>query len=192
MVRYVGIDPSTKTGFVALDEAGNVLRAKELTGVGNKDPKRMASLIGEVMQFVQPDDVICIEGFGFASQQAIQLGGIGWGIRIALWRRGLKYTEVAPDQVKKFVGVSSWTGEKGSKRRLSDKEKKAVVMAAVRERFAFFHPNHNVNDAYIMAQIARGLTPDIEMQITREQLEVLQAIRSPTEKKPKRKKVKQG
>lgn len=52
-MRFVGIDPSTKTGFVALDEDGQVLVAKELTGVGKEDPKRMATLIDEVMRHVQ-------------------------------------------------------------------------------------------------------------------------------------------
>lgn len=77
--RFVGIDPSTKTGFVALDEDGQVLRAKELTGIGKQDPKRMVTLIDEIMRHVQEGDIVCIEGFGFASQQAIQMGGIGWG-----------------------------------------------------------------------------------------------------------------
>ncbi len=48
-MRFLGIDPSTKTGLVALDEDGQVLRAKELTGMGDKDPFRMITLIDEVI-----------------------------------------------------------------------------------------------------------------------------------------------
>ena len=33
-MRYVGIDPSTKTGLVAIDENENVLKQKELKGLG--------------------------------------------------------------------------------------------------------------------------------------------------------------
>ncbi|MGE6261025.1 hypothetical protein ACQKCU_24635 [Heyndrickxia sporothermodurans] len=44
-MRFVGTAPSTKTGFVALDKHGNVLREKELTGIGNEDAKRMTTLI---------------------------------------------------------------------------------------------------------------------------------------------------
>ncbi|WP_426444090.1 hypothetical protein [Brevibacillus laterosporus] len=83
-MRFVGIDPSTKTGFVALDGQGKVLRAKEITGAGNKDPYRMRTMIEDLMCHIHPCDLICIEGFGYASQQAVQNGGIGWGIRMAL------------------------------------------------------------------------------------------------------------
>lgn len=170
MMRFVGIDPSTKTGFVALDEGGNVLRQKELTGIGKEDPKRMASLIDEIMGHLQPDDVICIEGFGFASQQAIQLGGIGWGIRMALYRRGYAYTEVSPAAVKKFA-----TGKGNTK--------KDAMAVPIYRKWGFEHPSDNVRDAYVIAQITLALKGDMEIQITKAQLEVLDAIRNPPEKK---------
>ncbi|AVK82440.1 hypothetical protein C3943_02200 [Lysinibacillus sp. B2A1] len=154
-MRFIGIDPSTKTGFVALDENGQVLRAKELTGVGDKDPLRMITLIDEVMAHTQKGDIIAIEGFGFATQQGIQLGGIGWGVRMSLTRRGFKYHEVAPNAVKKFVSVTGFTGEVGNKKRLTGPQKKKAVMKAVQEHFGFSHKSDNVVDAYILAQIAR-------------------------------------
>lgn len=156
-MRFVGIDPSTKTGFVALDKDGQVSRAKEIQGIGKKDPIRMITLIDDIMQHVQKDDFIVIEGFGFASQQAIQSGGIGWGVRMALARRGYKYIEVAPNALKKFVGASGWKGETGNKTRLKGKEKKLEVMNAVSEHFDFIHKSDNVVDAYVLAQIARSL-----------------------------------
>jgi len=177
-MRFVGLDPSTKTGFVALDEAGNVLRVKELTGVGDKDPKRMASLIGEVMAFIQPDDVIAIEGFGFASQQAIQLGGIGWGIRIALFRRGIAYTEVSPAAVKKFA-----TGKGNAK--------KDDMVLPIYRKWGFEHSSDNVRDAFVLAKIAEELHmakdfggPTLTCQY---EAEVIRSILTPPEKKPKRK-----
>jgi crossover junction endodeoxyribonuclease RuvC len=190
-LRFVGIDPSTKTGFVALDLQGNILRAKELTGIGKKDPMRMRTLIHEVKDHVQKGDLVCIEGFGYASQQAIQLGGIGWGIRMMLEARGITYYEPAPQQVKKFVGVSNWTGEEGSKRRLQGKEKKDAVKASVREMYTFCHPSDNVNDAFVLAQIARHIYLAQQSQLpdlSDHQLEVVRAILNPPEKK-KRKKV---
>lgn len=156
-MRIVGIDPSTKTGFVALDEDGQALRAKELIGVGKKDPVRMITLIDEVVRHVQKDDFIIIEGFGFASQQAIQSGGIGWGIRMALARRGFKYIEVAPNALKKFVNATGWKGEPGNKTRLKGKEKKLEVMSAVNDHFGFTHSSDNVVDAYVLAQIGRAI-----------------------------------
>ena len=179
-MRFVGIDPSTRTGFVALNEHGQVVRAKELTGVGTSDPKRMVTLIDEVMRHLQPDDVICIEGFGFASQQAIQLGGIGWGIRMALFRRGWKYTDVAPGQLKKFASGKGNT-------------KKDELAVHIFKRWAFEHSSDNVRDAFVLAQIAlavhwrkTGIYDEFEYPAF--QLEVIQAILNPKLKK-KRKKV---
>ncbi|GIN60512.1 hypothetical protein J27TS8_05050 [Robertmurraya siralis] len=192
-MRFVGIDPSTKTGFVALDEHGEVLVVKELTGLGKEDPKRMATLIDDVMRHVQKDDYIVIEGFGYASQQAIQLGGIGWGIRMSLLRRGLNYYEVAPNSVKKYVGVSDWKGEPGSKVRLQGKEKKKVVMDAVRDIYGFYYNSDNVMDAYIMARIAMNLFLAEEtgaVLAPKHQLEVIDTILNPKPKAKKSRKAK--
>ncbi|WP_428909434.1 hypothetical protein [Niallia sp. Krafla_26] len=117
----------------------------------------MVTQIDEIMDHIQKDDLIVIEGFGFNSQQAIQLGGIGWGVRMALHRRGFTYYEVAPNAVKKFVGVTGWTGETGNKKRLTGPQKKKAVMAAVKEMYGFTHSSDNIVDAYIMAQIAQEI-----------------------------------
>lgn len=169
-MRFVGIDPSTKTGFVALDAAGQVLRAKELTGVGSEDPKRMITLIDDIMRHIQKDDFIVIEGFGFASQQAIQLGGIGWGIRMALRRRGFTYKEASPSQLKKFASGKGNT----------PKDQLAVHIF---KNFGFEHVSDNARDAYVLAEIARSLTSNVARH--KYQLEVIDAIQNP---KPKVKK----
>ncbi|MBS4188685.1 hypothetical protein KHA94_00425 [Bacillus sp. FJAT-49705] len=156
-MRFVGIDPGTKTGFVALDENEEVLRAKELTGISDADPKRMVTLIDEVVSHVKPGDVICIEGFPFDTQRAMFAGGLHHGIRNELFKRGFSYYEVAPNAVKKFVNVTGWVGEKGSKKRLTGPAKKKAVMKAVEEHFSFTHKSDNVVDAYIIAQIAKDL-----------------------------------
>ncbi|MDK8641317.1 hypothetical protein [Niallia taxi] len=153
-MRFVGIDPSTKTGFVVINENGQVMREKEITGIGTIDPKRMRTMIVDLMAHIQKDDVIAIEGFGFASQQAVQNGGIGWGIRMALDARKLSYIEVAPNALKKYVGVTGWTGEAGSKKRLTGPQKKKAVKNAVIEHFNYTHKSDNVIDAYVLAQIA--------------------------------------
>jgi crossover junction endodeoxyribonuclease RuvC len=194
MMRFVGIDPSTKTGFVALDESGNVVRAKELTGIGDVDPKRMITLIDEVIAHVRPGDVICIEGFPYDTQRAMFAGGLHHGIRNELFKRKLKYYEVAPNAVKKFVNVSGWTGEKGSKKRLTGPQKKVAVMKAVNEHYGFLHKSDNVVDAYILAKIALDLTFTLNGEfglLTSYQNEVIQTIINPEPKKPKKEKVKQ-
>lgn len=177
-MRYVGIDPSTKTGFCALDEQGNTLRAKELEGVGKQDPKRMVTLVDEIMAHIQPTDFIVIEGFGFATQQGIQLGGIGWSIRSALFRRGIKYIEASPSQVKKFA-----TGKGNTK--------KDAMAVPIYRHWGFENSSDNVRDAYVLAQIAKGLKENNSDVLLNElhqyQLEVLEAIINPP---PKKKKVK--
>lgn len=170
-MRFVGIDPSTKTGFIALEESGQVLKAKELTGVGSQDPIRMITLIDEVIRHIQPGDFIVIEGFGFATQQGIQLGGIGWGIRMALFRRGHKYIEAAPGQLKKF----------GCGKGNAAKDELAV---GIYKNFGFEHYSDNVRDAFVLAQIGRAI---VSKKVSYEyQKEVIEAIINPAKKKPKK------
>jgi crossover junction endodeoxyribonuclease RuvC len=186
-MRFIGIDPSTKTGFVALDESGNVLRAKELTGVGSEDPRRMSTLIDEVIAHLLPGDVISIEGFPYDTQRAMFAGGLHWGIRNELFKRKLKYFEVAPNAVKKFVNVSGWTGEKGSMTRLTGKAKKKAVMDAVILHYGFQSKSDNIVDAYILAQIARELWVEVNHfgLLPSYQAEVIQSILQPEPKKEK-------
>ena len=158
-MRFVGIDPSTKTGFVALDEDGNVLKQKELVGIGDVDPKRMCTAHDEVMAHLKNDDVILIEGFSFSSTgRGVDFQyGLGHSIRNTLWRKQRRFYNVAPNAVKKFVGVTGFKGEAGSKKRLKGKEVKQAVADGVMKHFGFTHPSDNVVDAYIMAQIAKAL-----------------------------------
>lgn len=188
MVRFIGIDPSTKTGFVALGNSGEVLREKELTGIGSEDPKRMVTLIQDVMLHVQPGDIICIEGFPFDTQRAMFAGGLHHGIRNELFIRKIPYHEVAPNAVKKFVNVSGWTGEVGSKQRLKGKEKKKAVMDAVKEHFDFEHKSDNVVDAYILAAIAREIWLSTTMlrPLPKYQEEVIHKVMNPDQKKVKK------
>jgi crossover junction endodeoxyribonuclease RuvC len=173
MTRYVGIDPSTKTGIVVLDEHGDLWEAREIEKLG-KDPERMLKLIESVMQQVDPDDVIGIEGFGFASQSGFLLGGIGWGMRMNLWDRGVMYHEIAPAALKKFAGG------KGNM-------KKDELAIEIYKRWGFEHKSDNVRDAYVLAQIARALHEKVKLTVF--QQDVLDAIRNPPEKKNKRKAV---
>ena len=177
-MRFIGLDPSTKTGFVALDEHGQVLKAKELKGVGSADPYRMITMIDDIAAHIQKEDIIVIEGFGFATQQGIQLGGIGWGIRMMLARRGFKYIEVSPSQVKKFA-----TGKGNTK--------KEDMILPMFKHWRFEHYSDNVRDAYVLAQIAKGLktvdTNILTNEFTTYQLEVLAAINNPPIKKKKAK-----
>ena len=156
MIRAIGIDPSTKTGFVALDmETGKVLLATVIEGIGDEDPKRMFTMIDRIRENLLKTDIVAIEGFGYASQQAIQMGGIGWAIRGLLWRSGMEYKEISPNTLKSRVGVTGFKGEKGSKVRLDKKEKKQAVITGTERTFGRSFTNDNINDAYILAQMIR-------------------------------------
>lgn len=176
MRRYVGIDPSTATGFVALSPSGALLDAREIEGKG-EDPRRMFSIIQAVFKAIQPGDIICIEGFGFASQSGFLLGGIGWGIRMELYRRGIAYQEVSPNGLKKFSGAGGTA-------------KKPEVAVETYKRWGFQCKSDNVTDAYVLAQIARAMHEDIK--ITKFQQEVIDAIRNPQKKSKKKKEKKTG
>lgn len=154
-MRFIGIDPSTQTGFVALDIKGEVLVSKVLTGVGDVDPMRMVTMIDDVREHLRKTDIIAIEGFPFSSIQAIQLGGIGWLIRALLYRSGMNYEEIAPNSLKARVGVTGWVGEAGSKVRLKGKAKKTAVIDATERIFGRSFTNDNINDAFVLAHMVR-------------------------------------
>lgn len=179
MARFVGIDPSTKTGFVALDDLGNVLVRKELTGTGTQDPKRMVTLIDEIMRHLQPEDVICIESPAMHAQGSAVgfMWGLAHGIRMALHRRGWQYSDVAPAAVKKFA-----TGRGNTK--------KDEMVLPIFKRWGFEHSSDNVRDAFVLSQIARELheakTTGYIKKTPIYQYEVIQAITDPVSKKKTR------
>lgn len=170
MTRYVGIDPSTKTGLVVIDEDGELWEAREIEKPG-KDPERMMKLIHAVMQQLSLGDIVAIEGFGFASQSGFLLGGIGWGMRMDLYARGIDYHEIAPAALKKFASGKGNT-------------KKDQLGIDIFKRWGFEHESDNVRDAYVLAQIARALHEQVKLTVF--QQEVLDTIRKPPEKKNKR------
>lgn len=165
-MRYIGIDPSTKTGLCVLNETGEVVISREIVDKRSKDPERMYNIIEDTIEEIrfhdsQHETYVCIEQFGFASQRAILMGGYGWGIRMGLYREGIEYSEVAPAALKKF------TGAKGN-------AKKDTIRLEVYKRWGFEHPSDNVVDAYVLAQIARA--KHLHEGIPKFQADVLQKI----------------
>ncbi|MEK0313714.1 hypothetical protein [Cohnella sp. 56] len=176
MTRYVGIDPSTKTGLVILDKHGELIDAVEITAEG-KDPSRMIDIIEQVMSSIEDNDFVTIEGFGFASQSGFLLGGIGWGIRMDLYSRRISYDEVAPNALKKFAGA------KGN-------VKKDELAVHIYKRWGFEHASDNVRDAYVLAQIARTVREAKRGYydgLTAYQKDVVDVILTPPVKKPRKK-----
>lgn len=180
-MRFLGIDPSTDTGFVALDETGRVIKAKEIQGVGDKDPKRMITLIDDLMVHIRIGDIITIEGFAYGAKGrgvGFQYG-LGFGIRMALYRRGYRYTEVSPGQLKKYATNNG-------------NIKKENMILPIMRHWGFEHSSDNVRDAFVLAQIAMELHKkktgdDLFTNLLGYQNEVLETILNPPVKKKKKK-----
>lgn len=159
-MRYVGIDLSTKTGIVIIREDGFIETQEEITHKCDT-AESMMKMIHEVTEKIQPDDIVMIEGFGFASKQGFLLGGIGWGVRMELAKMGIPFFLAAPSAVKKF----------GAGKGNADKRELAVKVNA---RWGFFHKSDNVTDAFVLAHMARARATD--EGYTKEQLKVIQKI----------------
>lgn len=157
-MRFVGIDPATRTGFVALEPNGELLRAKEIKGDGPTAVRKIRSLANEIYLHLQPTDVVCIEGFALDARDTNKVSsGNGWAARMAADRAGRKYIEATPSQLKKFVNVSEWSGIKGSKKRLDSKAVKKLVIAAVTEHWGFAATTDNIADAFVLAKIVEAV-----------------------------------
>lgn len=161
-MRFIGIDPATRTGFVALDIDGNILEQIELQGKGPTvkggiSIEKLVSLENVLFQQLHQQDEILIEQPAMGTQKGVTTGMIHGGLRTMIHRKGMVFNEINPTSTKKYVAVTGWTGEVGSKRRLKDKEKKEAVAAAAKELFGFTHKSDNVTDAYIIARAAVNL-----------------------------------
>lgn len=184
MRRFVGVDPSSVTGFCAMYENGDVVRQKELTGLGSVDPMRITTLINEIMDHINPGDVVCIESpaIGAKGQGVGFMWGLAYGIRSALYRRGIRYYDVAPTALKKFCDASRHRYDA-----LGNKlDSKAAVADGVREHWGYSHSSNNVTDAYVLAQIAYALTVDPyerAMNYKGYQIEVIETILKPAAEK---------
>jgi len=156
MRRFVGVDPASTTGFVAMYENGDVVRQKDLTGVGGIDPMRITTLIDEIVDHIKPGDVVCIESPAMnAKGQGVGfMFGLAYGIRSALFRKGIKYYDVAPTALKKFCDASRHRYDADGNKL----DSKAAVADGVYEHWGYTHPSNNVTDAYVLAQIAYALT----------------------------------
>lgn len=171
--RYVGIDPSTKTGVVILDAEGNVLENIEIQGEG-EDPGRINDVVVRTLRLIERTDCVAIENFSHGSTGAYvgQQYAIGWAIRIGLYVRKQPYIEVAPNSLKKFAtGVG-----KGSKDEL---------ILPIYKRWGFEHPSDNVRDAFVLAQIIRSMHEPV--QLIKPQQEVIHNLMHPPKKTNKSK-----
>jgi crossover junction endodeoxyribonuclease RuvC len=145
-MRYVGIDPSTKTGLAIIDKQGNVINVVDITTKEKKDPHRFSDIADKIIDELEPNDCIAIEGFSYGSKgKGVSFQyGLGWIIRHILIERGFEYVEVPPTSVKKFA-----TGKGNTK--------KDEMVLPIYKKWGFEHTSDNVRDAFVLAQMAKGI-----------------------------------
>lgn len=131
-MRIVGLDVSlTRTGVARADGTAEVLRPPK----GMRGAERMAWIRDGVLVRCGADvegrvavcprvDVVAIEavyvGMG-KGKTALDLAGIGWIVRVALWEAGIPYADVPPAVLKRYA-----LGKGGGK----GTDKLAMVVAA--------------------------------------------------------------
>jgi len=187
-LRVMGIDVSTDTGVVVLD--WDVVHRSwrlaadfeiNLPSLPNNSSMttRLARLckfqarIGEALAVHLPA-VVAVEGYAFGHVQSqVTMVELGCAARLEIAYPAaisddvgpppLRFLEVAPSQLKKFV-LGKGVG------------KKEMVMMGVFKRWGYEAKTNNLADAYVLAQIAAsadGLTHD---DLTKPQMEVLTAV----------------
>jgi crossover junction endodeoxyribonuclease RuvC len=143
MVDVVGIDPSTKTGLVAMNANGVVVDTKHLKFENEKGCKRLnliAQSVGSLLKEHVPK-IVVIEGLGFNNQfTKVEMAQVGSIIRMECWRLKLSWWEVPPTVLKK------WTTGNGS-------AKKSQMAEHVKARWGFVSSSDDVIDAYALARI---------------------------------------
>ena len=145
-VRFIGIDPSTKTGFVIMDSNGEVVVQEEIRTKITKDPARMIDIVKQVKAQLQPNDKVIIEGFAYGAKgNAVDFQyGLGWLMRAMLYSEKIAYTDATPSQVKKFAS------NRGN-------AKKEDLVLPLYKKWGYEHHSDNVRDAYVMSRMAYSM-----------------------------------
>ncbi|MYX21983.1 hypothetical protein GTY77_18235 [Streptomyces sp. SID8380] len=169
MTRFIGIDPSGETGMVLLDRNGNYLDGFEILSNQSNKTAKICEIVEDIMDNLEFDDVIAIEGFSFGSRgKGIDFQfGLGHAIRLELYRQNMKWTEVTPTQVKKFATGKGTT-------------KKENMILPIMRHWNFEHDSNNVRDAFVLAQVARSIQSGVF--VTEYQRDVVETILGDAEK----------
>ncbi len=146
-MRIIGVDTSTKTGYVVLD--GQLLME---VGVLHYKPEpdrfaRFARYVIDLVLLVEKYDIelVMIEGYSYAGKFVNSLQyELGAVLRYSLWEKGTPFVEVAPTSLKKFV-----TGKGNAK--------KDLMLLSVYKRWGVDISDDNIADAYGLAQFGRAL-----------------------------------
>lgn len=147
-MRIMGLDPSSKTGYVILDDQGDVVKVGVLKYPPQVDRfTRFAHYTKSVADLVDVYgvDLVIIEGYSFAGKfnNSFQYE-LGACLRMRLHEDLIPFVEVPPTSLKKFVSG------KGNC-------KKDLMLLGVYKRWDFDTEDDNEADAYGLAQFGRAI-----------------------------------
>lgn len=147
---FGGLDLSyTGTGMVVLDGARVIQKRLETQTKDWPNPvARLAYLRDSAVSFFEGCDpeLICIEGYAHGSGHGREMAGeLGGVVRVALAEAGFRFAIIPPTTLKAFA-----TGKGTSK--------KEVMLLEVYKRWGFETHDHDINDAFALAQLAKSLS----------------------------------
>ena len=176
----VGLDLSlAKTGFVALNEYGDVLTSELIKSKpsGAKpidETRRILKIAEEIVKKIDehtfPEDpqLVVIEGLAFMARNStalVQLSGLNYLVRILLNEFKWPFIIVAPTSLKKFIT------QKGN----SDK---SLMMMTVFKDYGFESMDDNVCDAYSLAACGLALMGIPLHKLTKPQQDVVALLKN--------------
>jgi crossover junction endodeoxyribonuclease RuvC len=143
-MRTCGIDISTYTGLVRLDEdgesMGKVIHCPELKGF-----VRLQSIARQTRTTLEAwkPELAVIEGFAFANKNSLViLVQCATVVTLVLHEMGIKRVVVPPTSLKK------WTTGNGA-------AKKELMAAKVFEKWGYKSPSDDITDAYALARMGQ-------------------------------------
>jgi len=169
--KVLGIDPSkTSTGICVLGPSGphvaEVIPQSADYGPGSAgnlregihQAKRVSALIAK-----HAPDLVVIEGYAYGNQKTLAiLVTVQTCIRIAIWRAGLPFVEVAPSSLQKFTVPGK------------SRKKEDMKLASWR-KWNFEHESNDVVDAHALAQVGWAIGRE-DLKLTQAQTEVVAKV----------------
>ena len=177
-----GLDPSLRaTGWCRLTsghslapspsaaaEFGTITPPKGMTGLA-----RMELITGDILIRLSHSErprLVVVEGFSFGSRgrALFEIAGLGYAVRLEMFRRAMRFIVVPPATLKKFV-----TG-KGT-------AQKSMMLREVYRRWGIAVNDDNEADAVGLAQIGAALLDYATKPLTAFQREVISKLRKDSE-----------
>lgn len=192
---FIGIDPATKTGLVALEADGSVIEAKCVaeSKMGNamitlkQLAESVVAFVGRMAAGPDAEVTVMVElpgSSGKSGRANMKLAILAYLIRVALLEQGCRFYNIMPDSAYKFLFPDKVPrfGEDGA--RLTTLAKKRLAAAMVLKQYGFDPSTvvkkgkQDVVDAFLLATVARAVRGHIQ-ELTERQQEVVAVVTNP-------------